>query len=175
MAYQNVFPIDEEEYHPIQGRFLRNKHVHIGTKNEASFNKLRPHDALLFKAKQSHNTSGGSNASPTAIQTCNCSSAKTSHQSRYPFSSFRDEVGDTFSIVILTYNRTDLLLRLLNHYSAMPHLERIVVVWNCQEMTAPVEEWAELGPHPVPVEFKVQQENRLRNRLQIFPDLKSSG
>ena len=178
MAYQNLSPIDEEQYHPMQGRFLHNKLL----KDEViNFNKLRSHDALVehFKAERStryvssHNISGGLNVSPSAInESCNCSSAQSQY---YPFSSFRDKIGDSFSIIILTYNRTDLLLRLLNHYSAMPHLERIIVVWNCQEMAPPVREWAQLGPHPVPVEFKVQQENRLRNRLQIFPEIKSSG
>lgn len=179
MGYQNLSPIDEEEYHPMYGRFLHNKQL----KNEViNFNKLRSHDALVehFKAERStlksassHTISGGSNVSPSANnKSCNCNSAQSRY---YPFSSFRDKNGDSFSIVILTYNRTDLLLRLLNHYSAMPHLERIIVVWNCQEMAPPVEEWAQLGPHPVPVEFKVQQENRLRNRLQIFPEIENSG
>ena len=178
MAYQNLSPIDEGQYHPMQGRFLHNKQL----KDEViNFNKLRSHDALVehFKAERStryvpsRNISGGLNVSPSAInKSCNCSSAQSQY---YPFSTFRDKIWDSFSIIILTYNRTDLLLRLLNHYSAMPHLERIVVVWNCQEMVPPMEEWAQLGPHPIPVEFKVQRENRLRNRLQIFPEIKSSG
>ena len=183
MAFQTFSPVDEEEYHPSQGRFMHNKHL----KNEIiNLNKLRSHDALVghFKAERStqkstssHNISGGSNVVPTAVgiyhnKTCNCNSTQ-SHS--YPFSSLRDEIGDLFSIIILTYNRTDLLLRLLNHYSAMPHLERIIVVWNSQEMAPPIDEWTQLGPHPVPVQFKAQQENRLRNRLQLFPEIKSSG
>lgn len=179
MAYQNLSPIDEDDYHPIQGRFLRNKHL---MKDEAiNLNKLRSHDALVgyFKAKERstkhvppRNISGGSNASSSA-NICNCSSAQS--QYLYPFSSFRDKIGDSFSIIILTYNRTDLLLRLLNHYCALPHLEQIIVVWNCLEMAPPVEEWEQLGPHPVSVEFKVQRENKLRNRLQVFPEIMSSG
>ena len=172
MAYQlNISPVAEEAYHPMQGRFMRNKHL----KDEATlnFNKLR------FKAERSapsqHSIlNGGSMVPPSASNiSCNCSSSAQSHY--YPFSSFRDGIGDSFSIIILTYNRTDLLLRLLNHYSAMPHLERIIVVWNSQDMAPPVEAWSQLGPHPVSVEFKVQRENRLRNRLQVFPEVKSSG
>lgn len=177
MAYQNFSPIDEDDYHPIQGRFLRNKHL-----KDENFNKLRSHDALVgyFKAIKERSmrhtpprniSSVGSNASSS--NPCNCSSSQS--QYLYPFSSFRDKIEVSFSIIILTYNRTDLLLRLLNHYCAMPHLERIVVVWNCLEMAPPAEEWEQLGPHPVPVEFKVQQENRLRNRLQVFPEITSSG
>ena len=181
LAYQSLSPVDEGDYHPMQGRFLRNKHLKDEVIN--NFNKLQSHDALVrnYKAERSAlqsvsslNISNGSNVSPSANplpdKTCNCSSARS------PFSSaFRNEIGDSFSIIILTYNRTDLLLRLLNHYSAMPHLERIIVVWNSQEMPPPLEEWDQLGPHPVPVEFKVQRENRLRNRLQVFPEIESSG
>ena len=177
MAYPNFSPIDEDDYHPIQGRFLRNKHI-----KDENFNKLRSHNALVgyFKAKERsmrhtpprNISSVGSNASSSA-NPCNCSSAQS--QYLYPLSSFRDKIEDSFSIIILTYNRTDILLRLLNHYCAMPHLERIIVVWNCLEMAPPAEEWEQLGPHPVPVEFKVQQENRLRNRLQVFSEITSSG
>jgi hypothetical protein len=184
MAYQNFSPTDENDYHPVQGRYLRNKHL-MEDEVKLNFNKLRSHNALLagyLKTERStrrymasRNISGGSNLSLSAnpSKTCNCSSAQSRYF--YPFSSFRDKIGDSFSIIILTFNRTDLLLRLLNHYSAMPHLERIIVVWNCQEMAPPAEEWSQLGPHPVPVEFKVQQENKLRNRLQVFPEIRSSG
>ena len=186
MASRGVSSIQEEEYHPMQGRYLHGKHV-ASRKDIAIFNnKLRSHDVLvrhfknLTKLSLSHNRSRSLNniMSPsrsavrkTSTSTCNCSSDK----SNYPFSSLWDQTGDSFSIIILTYNRTDLLLRLLNHYSAMPHLERIIVVWNCPKTTPPVDEWDQLGPHPVRVEFKVQRENRLRNRLQVFPEVKSSG
>ena len=172
MAYQlNISPVAEEAYHPMQGRFLHNKNL----KHKAiNFNKLRfkAEGSTMKSAPSQHSIlSNGSMVPPSADnKSCNCSKSQY-----YPFSSFQDRIGDSFSIIILTYNRTDLLLRLLNHYSAMPHLERIIVVWNSQDMAPPVEAWSQLGPHPVPVEFKVQRENRLRNRLQVFPEVKSSG
>ncbi|XP_066209428.1 exostosin-like 2 [Saccopteryx leptura] len=82
---------------------------------------------------------------------------------------------DSFTLVMQTYNRTDLLLRLLNHYQAVPHLHRVIVVWNNVGERTPEELWDSLGPHPVPVVFKRQATNRMRNRLQAFPELETSA
>ncbi|XP_010864815.2 exostosin-like 2 [Esox lucius] len=76
-----------------------------------------------------------------------------------------------FTVVMQTYNRTDVLLRVLNHYQAVPHLRRIVVVWNNVGEPPPRDIWDALGPHPVPVVFKEQRVNRVRNRLQPFADI----
>ena len=178
--------VHAEAYHPSKGRYL-----HGSNRQGAAeiFNKVRSHDELFQRFNREKSAAlrerkvgsdlesavfGNASARP-----CNCST-RTDRQHQkpasrlYPLSSFQ-EGSSTFAIVILAYNRSDLLLRLLNHYSAMPHLEMIVVVWNSQEAMPPSEEWERLGPHPVAVEFKVQLENRLRNRLQIFDEIKSSG
>ena len=91
----------------------------------------------------------------------------------YPWRSFAP--SDTFSLIILTFNRSDILFRVLNHYCSMAYLEKVVVVWNNVNQTPPVKRWEELGPHPVPVRFIVQRENKLRNRLQPFPEIQSAG
>ncbi|KAM6918430.1 exostosin-like 2 [Xenentodon cancila] len=78
---------------------------------------------------------------------------------------------DKFTIIIQTYNRTDILLKLLNHYQAVPHLQRIIIVWNNIGEQTPVKLWDSLGPHPVQVVFKEQISNRMRNRLQSFPEI----
>lgn len=83
--------------------------------------------------------------------------------------------SDSFTLIMQTYNRTDLLLKLLNHYQAIPHLHKVIVVWNNVGEKAPEETWNSLGPHPVPVIFKVQTANRMRNRLQVFPELDTKG
>ncbi|MBN3307312.1 EXTL2 protein, partial [Amia calva] len=77
---------------------------------------------------------------------------------------------DSFTIVMQTYNRTDILLKLLNHYQAMPQLHKIIIVWNSLGEKVPRELWEALGPHPVPVVFKEQEVNLMRNRLQLFPE-----
>ncbi|XP_041847857.1 exostosin-like 2 [Melanotaenia boesemani] len=77
---------------------------------------------------------------------------------------------EKFTIIIQTYNRTDILLKLLNHYQAVPHLQRIIIVWNNIGEQTPVKLWDYLGPHPVQVVFKEQTSNRMRNRLHPFPE-----
>ncbi|XP_029929635.1 exostosin-like 2 [Myripristis murdjan] len=76
-----------------------------------------------------------------------------------------------FTIIIQTYNRTDILLKLLNHYQAVPHLQQIIIVWNNVGEQTPQKLWSSLEPHPVPVVFKEQNTNRMRNRLQPFPEI----
>ena len=85
------------------------------------------------------------------------------------------DADEKFTILMQTFNRTDLLLRLLNHYSAARHLDRIVVVWNNVDELPPVELWASLEPHPVPVLFLPQSENKIQNKLQSFPQIKTEG
>ncbi|XP_075278333.1 exostosin-like 2 isoform X5 [Opisthocomus hoazin] len=82
---------------------------------------------------------------------------------------------DSFTLIMQTYNRTDLLLKLLNHYQAIPQLHKVIVVWNNIGEKIPEEMWNSLGPHPVPVVFKVQTANRMRNRLQNFPELETKA
>lgn len=82
---------------------------------------------------------------------------------------------NSFTIVIQTFNRTDILLKLLNHYQAVPHLRQIVIVWNNIEKLPPRQLWDSLGPHPVPVVFKEQSANLMRNRLQPFTEIDTDG
>lgn len=76
-----------------------------------------------------------------------------------------------FTIVMQTYNRTDVLLKLLNHYQSMPHLQKIIIVWNNIAEPPPQKLWDSLGPHPVPLLFKIQNSNLMRNRLQPFQEI----
>ncbi|XP_052521564.1 exostosin-like 2 isoform X2 [Tympanuchus pallidicinctus] len=82
---------------------------------------------------------------------------------------------DSFTLIMQTYNRTDLLLKLLNHYQAIPHLHKVIVVWNNIGEKMPEKMWNSLGPHPVPVIFKAQSVNHMRNRLQNFPELETKA
>ncbi|KAK7945670.1 hypothetical protein WMY93_001398 [Mugilogobius chulae] len=76
-----------------------------------------------------------------------------------------------FTIIMQTYNRTDVLLKLLNHYQAMPHLQKIIIVWNNIGEPTPQKLWDSLGPHPIPIVFKQQNINLMRNRLQPFQEI----
>ncbi|EDL12390.1 exostosin-like 2 isoform a [Mus musculus] len=82
---------------------------------------------------------------------------------------------DSFTLIMQTYNRTDLLLRLLNHYQAVPSLHKVIVVWNNVGEKGPEELWNSLGPHPIPVIFKPQTANKMRNRLQVFPEVETNA
>ncbi|XP_063074836.1 exostosin-like 2 [Engraulis encrasicolus] len=84
---------------------------------------------------------------------------------------FSVQPKDSFTIVMQTYNRTDILLKLLNHYQAVPHLKQIVIVWNNIGERPPQQMWDSLGPHPVPVFFKEQTLNLMRNRLLPFSEI----
>ncbi|KAJ8011178.1 hypothetical protein DPEC_G00055470 [Dallia pectoralis] len=88
-----------------------------------------------------------------------------------------EPVSDTgaFTVVMQTFNRTDVLLRVLNHYQAVPHLQRIIIVWNNVGEAPPRALWDSLGPHPVPVVFKEQQVNSMRNRLQPFVEIRTDA
>ncbi|XP_063077460.1 exostosin-like 2 isoform X2 [Engraulis encrasicolus] len=79
---------------------------------------------------------------------------------------------DSFTIVMETYKRTDILLKLLRHYQLVPRLKQIVVVWNNVGERPPSQMWESgAGPHRVPVFFKEQTRNLVRNRMLPFPEI----
>lgn len=80
-----------------------------------------------------------------------------------------------FTLILQTYNRTDILVRLLNHYSAVAGLDKIIVVWNNIDELPPFELWMKFAPHPVPVVFLKQEENKMRNRLKPFSEIETEG
>jgi len=80
-----------------------------------------------------------------------------------------------FTVILQTYNRTDILVRLLNHYSAVARLDKIIVVWNNIDELPPFELWMKFAPHPVPVVFLKQEENKMRNRLKPFSEIETEG
>ncbi|KAF7654914.1 hypothetical protein LDENG_00063090 [Lucifuga dentata] len=86
-----------------------------------------------------------------------------------------DGAEEKFTIIIQTYNRTDILLKLLNHYQAVPHLQQIIIIWNNVGEQTPQKLLNSLGPHPVPMVFKEQTVNRMRNRLQPFPEIDTNA
>uniref|UniRef100_A0AAV2JSI9 Glycosyl transferase 64 domain-containing protein n=1 Tax=Knipowitschia caucasica TaxID=637954 RepID=A0AAV2JSI9_KNICA len=85
------------------------------------------------------------------------------------------EEESRFTIIMQTYNRTDILLKLLNHCQAMPHLHKIIIVWNNIGKPPPQKLWDSLGPHPIPIIFKPQNNNLMRNRLQPFPEIETDA
>lgn len=80
-----------------------------------------------------------------------------------------------FTLILQTFNRSDLLMKLLNHYSGVHLLSRIIVVWNNMGELPPVDMWRKYEPHPVPVHFIQQEKNRMQNRLQPFSEIDTEG
>lgn len=80
-----------------------------------------------------------------------------------------------FTIILQTHKHTVILLKLLKHYQAVPHLQQIVIVWNNVGKEMPLKLWNSLGHHPVPVVFKKQSRNLIRNRLQPFSEIDTDG
>ncbi|XP_029474150.1 exostosin-like 2 [Rhinatrema bivittatum] len=82
---------------------------------------------------------------------------------------------DSFTLIMQTFHRTDILLKLLNHYQAVPRLQKVIIVWNNVGEKPPEGLWHSLGPHPIPVMFKEQAVNRVRNRFQPFQELETDA
>ena len=82
---------------------------------------------------------------------------------------------ESFSLIMQTFNLSDILIRVLHHYCAIAHLDRVIVIWNNIGQPPPVDKWERLGPHSVPVRFIVQTKNKMRNRLQPFPEIQTAG
>ncbi|XP_029474465.1 exostosin-like 2 isoform X2 [Rhinatrema bivittatum] len=82
---------------------------------------------------------------------------------------------DSFTLIMQTFNRTDILLRLLNHYQAVPCLQKVIIVWNNVGEKPPEGLWHSLGPQRIPVMFQEQAVNRLTNRLQPFQGLETDA
>ena len=85
------------------------------------------------------------------------------------------QMKQKFTLILQTYNRSDLLIKLLNHYSGIHQLSRIIVVWNNVGETPPVDFWRKYRPHPVPVHFLQQTQNRMQNRIQPFSEIDTEG
>ena len=83
--------------------------------------------------------------------------------------------SERFTLILQTYNRTDILMKLLNHYCAVPRLDKIIVVWNNIDEQPPLDVWIKYAPHPVPVLFLRQNENKMRNRLKPFKQIETKG
>ena len=89
-----------------------------------------------------------------------------------PWHVFDAGSSDKFTIVTQTYKRTDILKRLIKHYTSVPKVDQILVVWN--NIGEPLPEDIATSSS-VPVKFLIQSVNNVRNRLQPFPDIKTSG
>ena len=80
----------------------------------------------------------------------------------------------TFTVVIQTYQRLNLLRRLLPHYCNMSCVDRILVVWNNVNVSVP-QELSEMPCSRAGLIFLPMQRNSVRNRFQPFPEIRTKG
>jgi hypothetical protein len=78
-----------------------------------------------------------------------------------------------FTIVILTYNRTDSLEKSLFHYGRFRHVRRILVIWN--DDAANVPQTLTNQNYGAPVVFFRSNTNQLRNRFIPRREIETQG
>ena len=88
-----------------------------------------------------------------------------------PWGVFSAGASEKFTIIVQTYKRTDLLNRVLSHYSSFKNVDKILVVWNNIGSQPP----ANLMNGALTRKFLIQKVNNVRNRLQPFPDIQTPG
>ncbi|XP_077579757.1 exostosin-like 2 [Stigmatopora nigra] len=78
---------------------------------------------------------------------------------------------EEFTLIIQTFKRDDILLKVLERCLVVPHLQKIIIVWN-NVGRQPSKELQESWSHyPTPVIFLEQKINSMQNRLQPFPEI----
>uniref|UniRef100_A0A4D5S5W6 glucuronosyl-galactosyl-proteoglycan 4-alpha-N-acetylglucosaminyltransferase n=2 Tax=Ixodes scapularis TaxID=6945 RepID=A0A4D5S5W6_IXOSC len=72
---------------------------------------------------------------------------------------------EQFTVVMLTYEREAVLIDSLQRLRSLPHLNKVIVVWNSQKAPSPELRWPEIG---VPIEVVRAKKNSLNNRFLPF-------
>lgn len=80
---------------------------------------------------------------------------------------------DKFTVVVLTHNRTKILLQTLRHYANMSKVDRIIVTWNNQGVEPPPLQ--KMLNTQVPIVINIMPENKLRLRYQPVPEIRTQG
>ena len=101
------------------------------------------------------------------------SAVTTMHRSNYKIPSLPVPKEKCFTVLLLTSNRTNLLLRCLRHYASMNSIHKIIITWNNQHTEPP--DFQGMIDFKVPVVIKVQTENKLRLRFNAYDDIETEG
>ncbi|XP_077472486.1 exostosin-like 2 [Stigmatopora argus] len=78
---------------------------------------------------------------------------------------------EEFTIIIQTFKRDDILLKVLKRCLVVPHLQKILVVWNNVGQPPSQKLQESLRHHRTPIIFLEQKINSMQNRLQPFPEI----
>ncbi|XP_070534732.1 exostosin-like 3 [Ptychodera flava] len=79
---------------------------------------------------------------------------------------------EQFTIVMLTYEREEVLVNSLQRLNALPNLNKVIVVWNTTEPPSQDMGWPELH---VPVEVIKTKKNSLNNRFLPFNEIETEA
>lgn len=76
--------------------------------------------------------------------------------------------GEQFTIVILTYKRDEVLIQALQRLKGLPHLNKVVVVWNSPKPPDHDLQWPDLGIDVVVIR---SEKNSLNNRFLPYTEI----
>lgn len=79
---------------------------------------------------------------------------------------------ESFTVVILTYKRTEVLVRLLDSLSSLLYVDKFLVVWNTPDDPPTEQDWPVL---PAPLQVVRGKGNSLNNRFLPFENIRTEG
>lgn len=79
---------------------------------------------------------------------------------------------EQFTVVMLTYEREAVLIDSLQRLHGLPHLNKVIVVWNSLKPPSPDLRWPEIG---VPIEVVRAKKNSLNNRFLPFSSIETEA
>ncbi|XP_077990253.1 exostosin-like 3 [Glandiceps talaboti] len=79
---------------------------------------------------------------------------------------------EQFTIVMLTYEREEVLINSLQRLNGLPHLNKVIVVWNTPEPPSPDMGWPQLH---VPIKVLQTKKNSLNNRFLPYDEIETEA
>ncbi|KAL3208781.1 hypothetical protein MRX96_038839 [Rhipicephalus microplus] len=79
---------------------------------------------------------------------------------------------EQFTVVMLTYEREAVLIDSLQRLHSLPHLNKVIVVWNSLKPPSPDLRWPDIG---VPIEVVRAKKNSLNNRFLPFSAIETEA
>ncbi|KAH9497700.1 Exostoses (Multiple)-like 3 [Dermatophagoides farinae] len=83
-----------------------------------------------------------------------------------------NQIREQFTIVILTYERENVLLLVLSHLKNLPYLNKVVIVWNSPQPPSEDIIWPDIGVDIVVIK---SEHNSLNNRFIPFDEIKTEA
>ncbi|XP_027201904.2 exostosin-3-like [Dermatophagoides pteronyssinus] len=83
-----------------------------------------------------------------------------------------NHIREQFTIVILTYERENVLLLILSHLKNLPYLNKVVIVWNSPQPPSIDIIWPDIGVDIVVIK---SERNSLNNRFIPFDEIKTEA